>query len=626
MNYLGLNIGHVDPSASLFSDNKIVCHVEEERFTRKKKGLGQFPIHSIDYCLSNVPGGIKNLDKIILGFDHDKFTNEVPAYFINEWMKFPQKTEANGLYEINRLDSKHPENVKQKIVNELVDAGYNQKDIPEIIWYSHHYCHALSAHLSSPFHKSLGIAVDANGEVENLTVWDCKGTKLTKIYSKTLPTSLGWYYRSFTLFCGFDAYEGEGMLMGLAPYGKPNKRIARKLEKVLVWEKDSNGDFDFYIDPTFIYIGKVSKFSSKLTQKLLDLFGKPSKDSYDPDQYYKDIAFEVQRRLELTLLKFSERFIKQTGHQNLTLSGGVALNCKASGYIWKKTKLLKGIYTIPFASDDGIGIGACMCHLVENNDFKKKDFLLKDVYLGPSYKDEYIKNALDNFNLRPEYKSDIQYSSIAKSLNLPVRDIKKKVLNQSLRSEVKSLISKNTYKINNKKLPLEVATLLSQGKLVAWFQGSMEAGPRALGNRSILADPRSQESLDRVNRKVKFRQPWRPFCPSVMDEYKDEYFKKATQSQFMINTFDVTPKGVKSLPAIVHVDKTARPQFLKKIHNPLFYDLLSNFNKITGVPVLLNTSLNIKGEPICMTPEDAINFFFATDIDILVMGNWICSK
>ena len=484
----------------------------------------------------------------------------------------------------------------------------------------------MPAHISSPFKESLGIAIDANGEVENLTVWDCKGIKIKKIYSKGLPTSLGWYYRAFTLFCGFDAYEGEGMLMGLAPYGRSNPEIAAKIEKILFWYDDENGNFEFDVDPEYTYIGEESKLREGLTKKFTALFGKPAKDAENPEQYYRDIAFEAQNRLEKTLLKFVERFLKSTGHVNLTLSGGVALNCKATGYIWKNTKLLNDVYVIPFASDAGIGVGACLSYLVENHPKRLKKFDLKNGYLGPEYSNDQIDCALSCFELQQSFKNEHQYSSIAKKLSISEIGLKEKLVNSDLNILAKQFL-KTYAQVANRDNIIEIsAKLLSEGKILAWFQGAMEAGPRALGNRSILADPRTMKSLNRVNEKVKFRQSWRPFCPSVLSEFKDEYFLKTTQSQYMINTFDVSEKTELKAPAIVHVDKTARPQFLESGQNKMFFDLLTEFHRISSIPILLNTSMNIKGEPMCMSPIDALNFYFATDVDALVIGDRIIFK
>ena len=630
-NYLiGLNLGHVDPSVTLFKGTKVLMHLEEERFTRKKKGLNQNPTNSLKYCLDMLPNGISDIAAINLGFDHDLFTLEVPALYIQEWQSYPNKNSEAGNYEIKRLKDKNPQNIIDRIHKILEEIGISEDKFPKINWYNHHYCHALSAHLSSPFENSLSITVDSNSELDTCSVWVADGCKLNKIYSKTLPHSLGWLYRSFTLFCGFDAYEGEGMLMGLAPYGKPNKLIAEKIEKILQWKKDDEGFFDFSVDPEYVYIGERDKRNKAITKKLIDTFGEAAESVETPSQYYKDIAYEIQDRLEKTLAKFVERFVKQTGIKKVSLSGGVFLNCKVNGFIWKESSAIEDIYIVPIASDDGIGIGANMAYGVENISQNRSDYCLPNVYLGNEYSDEEINNEINNFSIRNNFKNIQQYASLIKSLDLPQsKEELKSVLADSngyklINATVRRFLNEKIFCPEN--LTVYIARCICEGKIVGWFQGRMEAGPRALGSRSILGDPRKMNSLDKINRKVKFRQPWRPFCPSVLNEDSAKYFKKVTQSPYMINTFDVTDITEKDAPAIVHIDKTARPQFLTKEANPLYHQLLYDFKKISGVPILMNTSMNIKGEPICRSPEDALNLFFATDIDVLSIGKFVFKK
>ena len=621
---LGLNVGKVDPSATLFNGTKILAHVEEERYTRVKKGINQFPINAIKYCLSLCPNGISDIVSINLGFDLNMFEYEVPSYFIQEWMEYPDKPYQAGIYELSRLKEKNPKNLIKKIQDELLKIGISQDQLPMIRWYNHHYCHALTAHLSSGFKNSLSVVADGNSEIDTLSVFDCNGISLKKIYSMALPHSLGWLYRTFTLFCGFDAYEGEGMLMGLAPYGKYDEDLEKKVSKVLIWEEDSNGEFTFKIDAKYLYLDKRDESNPYITKSFIKLFGKPSKFVQMPSTYYKDLAYAIQDRFEKTILGLVKRFLSKTKHRYLTLSGGVFLNCKVNGYIWKNLDKLDDIYIFPLSSDDGIGVGANMSYCIDNISKKYEDYEFTNVYLGNSFSNEEIKSFISAFEINKFLKKDVQYKALSNTLGF---DINKEYLNDNYKDvldNVKIFIKKNLVFCNN--ITKTVADFLANGKVIAFFQGRMEAGPRALGNRSILADPRDINSLNKVNLKVKFRQPWRPFCPSVLSEFADEYFLKPIQSPYMINTFSCTKKCQEEAPAIVHLDKTARPQFLNKDDNPLYYGLIKEFYKITNVPILMNTSMNIKGEPISCTPYDALNFFFATDIDILVIGNYIISK
>ena len=627
---IGLNLGNIDPSATLFKGTQVLMHLEEERFTRKKKGIGQDPINALKFCIDQLANGIADVEAINLGFDHDLFTLEVPSLYIEEWQSYPKKPSEAGNYELKRLKDKNPQNIKKRVLKILEKIGISQKECPKINWYNHHYCHALSAHLSSPYEKSLSIVVDANSELDTTSVWVADGVSLNKIYSKTLPHSLGWLYRAFTLFCGFDAYEGEGMLMGLAPYGKPNKVIAEKIEKILQWGKDDNDLFDFYIDPEYVYLGERSDCNKSITKKLIETFGEASENIETPSQYYKDVSYEIQDRFEKTLAQFVERFVKQTGIKKVSLSGGVFLNCKVTGFIWKETSIIEDIYVIPVAGDDGIGIGANMAFGVENISQNRSNYSLPNAYLGEEYSDAEINDVINNFSLRNNFKNTQQYASLLQSLKLSHSKEELEIMltdsagyreiNESVQKFLKDKVRSPSNLANY------VAERISKGKIAGWFQGRMEAGPRALGGRSILGDPRRMESLDNINRKVKFRQPWRPFCPSVLMDDAENYFKKVTQSPYMINTFGVTSLAEKETPAIVHIDKTARPQFLTEEVNPLYYKLLCEFKKVAGVPILMNTSMNIKGEPICRTPEDALNLFFATDIDVLAIGNYVFEK
>ncbi|MBO6561350.1 MAG: hypothetical protein JJ959_12480 [Nisaea sp.] len=626
---LGLNLGRVDPSATLFEGTRILAHVEEERFCRVKKAVNRFPIEAIKYCLAQVEGGLDGLAAINIGFDLDRFTLDVPVYYLEEWAKYPDKPAEAARYEIGRLKEKHPDNVRARITAELTAAGLVTGSMPPIHWFNHHYCHALSGHLASPYRDSLGIVADANSEIDTFSVWECRGTRVERIYAKPLPHSLGWLYRAFTLFCGFDAYEGEGMLMGLAPYGKPDPVLAEKVARILPWRTDDEGAFEFDVDAEYVYLGKRWPGNDKLTEKLVATFGEPCPPGTEtPSQYYKDLAYAVQERFEETLLRMVDRFVAQTGLRNVTLSGGVFLNCKANGRIWKELDSLEGIYIVPVASDDGIGVGANMAYAVENFSTERSDYALPDVYLGPEFSNADIKRAIDSFSLRRTVRNDAQYKALANTLGLDEAQVRRDLAGDAGHAQLKALAGQHLagHCSHVEDLATYVAERLAEGKVVAWFQGRMEAGPRALGARSILADPRDMASLYKVNAKVKFRQVWRPFCPSLLDSAKDAYFFKPTQSPFMINTFGTTPLAKDVAPAIVHVDETARPQFLEPSANPLFHDLISAFHSLTGVPIVMNTSMNIKGEPICCTPEDALNFYFLTDADVLAMGNYVLEK
>jgi len=628
---LGLDIDRINSSATLFQGSQIVAHVEEERFIRIKRAPNCFPINAIKYCLSLVPNGLTDIAAITLGFDHDMFTHEVPLYFLEEWSAYPEKPPESLRFEKYYLTEKHPELIRNKIQTELNNAGLSNDYFPPVHHYGHHYCHALCAHITSPFESSLGIVADGNSELDTYSVWDCQGTKLQKIFSKTLPNSLGWLYRTFTEFCGFEPNGGEGKLMGLAPYGKRRPEIQKKISQIISWTISTSEVFDFNIDASYIYLSKRHKKYPKFTQKFIDLFGEPALSNNSFSSYYQDIAWAIQDAFEIVLTGMARRFLKHTGHKNLTLSGGVALNCKVNGFIWQQSQdLLEDIYIFPMSGDDGIGYGSNLAYSVEHISTKSKDYDFESAFLGPQFTNEQIVQAVSTFDLRADFQSLVQFESLVQSLDLNIKstDLRKVSFNETQYIEVqekaKTILNSNlTFHSDVAKY---AAHQLSLGKVISWFQGEMEAGPRALGNRSILADPRDASNRDRVNEKVKFRELWRPFCPSVLQEHSDKYFELPTQCPFMINTFHVTPETKLVAPAIVHVDGTARPQFVTLNSNPKYYELIHEFYNLTGLPMLLNTSMNIKGEPICCTPNDALQLYLATDIDILILGDYSLNK
>tara|TARA_Y100000590_G_scaffold449294_1_gene587180 strand:- start:255 stop:1508 length:1254 start_codon:yes stop_codon:yes gene_type:complete len=417
--------------------------------------------------------------------------------------------------------------------------------------------------------------------------------------------------------------------MGLAPYGRPNPEIAEKIRKIISWSDDPD-DFDYEVDATYIYLSDRYPKNQALTNKFVNLFGDPAVKSSEPDQYYKDVAYEIQDAFEQLLLAATRSFLKQTGFRNLTLSGGVHLNCKVNGYIWRECQdLLDDLFVFPMSGDDGIGFGANLAYAVEEISSDRSLYQLENAYLGPSFSNEEIDDAIRNFELRSEFLNEKQYSAVSKSLGLDLDGEQTESALQGAEYEeiagkARAFLSENAER--SKSIIDTTAQALAEGSIIAWFQGRMEAGPRALGSRSILADPRKIENRDRVNAKVKFRETWRPFCPSAIEEDAEKYFANPTQSPFMINTFEVTEEGVATAPAIVHVDQTARPQFVDRKRSPEFHDLIVKFGELSGVSILLNTSMNIKGEPICCTPNDALQFFLASDIDVLVIGDYIIRK
>ena len=416
--------------------------------------------------------------------------------------------------------------------------------------------------------------MDGSGEENCTTVWVCENNKIKKIDEFNIPHSLGWYYSAFTEFLGFKAYDGEYKLMGLAAYGKKNAIIKKKLEKIL---KFNNKEKKYKLNPYFIHYGKHT-YSGRFTDKLVKLLGPPKKLKEKFSKYHKDLAYEVQNLLEECVIKLCKKYFEKTGIKNLCLGGGVGLNVKLNSKIFNE-QYIENIFPNPLCPDNGASVGAALLADMKLNKNKVKS--LNTLSLGPEYKNDEIKKILTE-------------------------------------NQIEFIKPKNIYKFT--------ANQLAKKKIVGWFQGRMEAGARALGNRSILGDPRFISTRDKINKIIKYREMWRPFCPSFMDDKINDYFDKSYNSKFMTISFKANNKLKMIAPAIVHIDNTSRIQAVHKKYNSKFYKLINEYFKITNVPTLLNTSFNIKGEPIVCSPSDALRTFFSTGIDVLILEKYAILK
>jgi carbamoyltransferase len=461
-----------------------------------------------------------------------------------------------------------------------------------------HFSHAASAFYPSPFKEAIVLTLDGVGEWATTTVAIGKDNDLKMIKEMHFPHSLGLLYSAFTYYTGFKVNSGEYKVMGLAPYGRPKYKDLI-IEKLMSLKED--GSFRLNMD-YFNYATGLTmtnkKFSNLFGEKVRD----PKKEKLT--QFHMDIAASVQAVTEEIVMKISENLIKKYKINNLCLAGGVALNCVANGKILKK-KLFKDIWIQPAAGDAGGSLGAALAFWHKELKMPRKNFndQMQGSYLGPKFDDEHIKKKLEYLN-----------------------------------AKFRKLEKNETAKI--------VATEISKEKTVGWFQGRMEFGPRALGGRSILADPRSEKMQKELNLKIKFRESFRPFAPSVLREDVKDWFELDYDSPYMLlvsevkkekqvqmsaqdeNLFGIEKLNVKrsSIPAITHVDYSARIQTVHKETNPKYYDLLKEFKKITNCPVLVNTSFNVRGEPIVCSIEDAFNCFMGTNLDVLVIEDFILYK
>ncbi len=429
----------------------------------------------------------------------------------------------------------------------------------------HHLAHAISAYAYSGFDEAAVVVMDGRGAWEATSIWHGKGGKLEHVLTMPFPDSLGLFYSQFTGYLGFQPNSDEWKVMGLAPYGQPKIKL------------------DVFIDtetlPYRVHAKRVFGNGRGEFSGMRSVLGPQRSPESEIDDRHKNIAYAVQDACELAMMNVVRMAVEKTRCRSLCLAGGVALNSKGNGKI-AASGLVDKIFVQPAASDDGVALGAALVPYLENGG-RLPIKAMRHAYLGSAFDDTAIENAL------------------------------------------------RTYKLPYTRLDDAAATaaeLLSQGKILGWFQGRMEFGPRALGSRSILADPRDPEMNAKVNNAVKFREWWRPFAPSLKKEAAAEYLESATDSPFMILTAQVRPEKCGVIPAVTHVDGSARPQTVEKEINPLYWRLLDEFEKRTGVPVVMNTSFNLRGEAIAHTPTDAVRTFFSSGMDGLAIGSFLVEK
>ena len=563
---LGISCYYHDSAAALLKDGHVIAAVEEERFSRKKFD-DDFPLSAINWCLEEAkitPNELHSVafyDKSILKFER----------LLDNYIAVAPRGLSSFLDIIPKWIHRRLW-IKDEIKKNL--KGFNGK----IIFPEHHISHAAYAFFTSPFTESAILTVDGVGEWSTTGFGMAHDTKIEITHDIRWPHSLGLFYSAFTYFLGFKVNEGEYKLMGLSAYGKP-----AYYDLILDELIDVKNDGSIHLNMEYF----AFTYDKVMTnQNFSNLFGiQPRKEGQKMEQIHYDIAASAQLALEDILLKMVDHVYKKTKQKNLCFGGGVALNGVANHKILKDGPFEK-LHIPPSPGDAGSAVGCAQysyfCHEKNRREIQfDTERIQNNIYLGPSFSNDEIKSYLDTNNI--EYKF-----------------------------------------LEREQLLETSAKLITESNVVGWFQGRMEWGPRALGNRSILADPRLSEMKDILNEKIKHRESFRPFAPSILEEYVSEYFELNVPSPYMLLVAKV--KKPDKIPAVTHVDGTGRLQSVSKHVNPLYYDLINKFYEKTGVPVIINTSMNVMGEPIVNTPEQAHAMILKTDMDYLVMGNFILSK
>jgi carbamoyltransferase len=593
MNILGISAYYHDSAAALLKNSEIAAAAQEERFTRKKHD-SRFPSNAIDYCLAEADLALSELDYVV--------------FYDKPLVKFERLLETYLSYApkgVRSFLAAMPIWLKEKLflkrtlrdeLSKLVDT--DQPELPKLLFAEHHQSHAASAFYPSPYERAAVLCLDGVGEWATTTAWLGNGNDLTPLWEIDFPHSLGLLYSAFTYYTGFKVNSGEYKLMGLAPYGRPIYT-----QKILDNLLDLKADGTFRLDMQYFnYCTGLTMTSAKFDA----LFeGPPRSAESEISQREMDIAASIQAVTEEVVLRLANTLHKETGEDYLCLAGGVALNCVANGRVLREGPF-KDIWIQPAAGDAGGALGAAA---IVSNELAPKPRLcsgadhMQGSYLGPRFSDDEIQAQLD--------------SAGAKYV-----------------------------KLTDDELFAKLAEILEREQVVGWFQGRMEFGPRALGGRSIIGDPRSAKMQSVMNLKIKYRESFRPFAPSVLAERVSDYFEQDRPSPYMLivapvqealrleldqeqdQLFGIDKLNLKrsELPAITHVDYSARVQTVHADTNPRYHKLLKAFEQKTGCGVLVNTSFNVRGEPIVGSPEDAYRCFMRTEMDYLVIENYLLDK
>jgi carbamoyltransferase len=566
MNILGLNAFHGDASAAVLRDGQLVAALEEERLNRVKHWAG-LPVLAAKACLHGTRP------------DHIAISRNPKAHLTAKLLRLMLRPHRWSTFTSRVANSARIAQVGQVLAAEGIMSGETR----QVHFVEHHRAHLASAFFASPFEEAAVISIDGFGDFSSVMWGVGKSNQIEVRSSVSFPHSLGIFYTAFTQFLGFPKYGDEYKMMGLSAYGEP--RFAKEVRRVVRTEGDQcRLNLDYFTHHSkgveMTWYGGEPTLGAIFSHRMAEEFGEPRVARSEIQQRDKDLAASVQLVLEENYFSLMNFVRRQTGKTAVCLAGGVALNCVANGMIFERTDF-RNVYIQPAAHDAGTSIGAAL--FVQHQELKlPRSFEMRHVYYGPEYSDSEILHNLE--------ATGCKYHKLAEE----------------------DLISRT-------------AEAIAQGKIVGWFQGRMEFGPRALGNRSILADPRRKDMKEILNSRIKYREPFRPFCPSILAERVSEYFETDYPSPFMVMAYKIKPGKRERIPAVTHGDGTGRLQTVERDVNERYWKLIHKFDETTGVPVLLNTSFN-ENEPIVQTPAQAIDCFLRTQMDVLSIGGFLLRK
>lgn len=559
--------GH-DHSAAIIIDGKLVAAAEEERFTRKKHADGERPVHAARFCLRQAGLKPRDIDRVAFPWSFDALREKRVEYFYRTIFSKPSR--AYKKFFRNRAELRG----QAVFINEtLVQCGFDTSRVA-IDWIEHHIAHVASAYYYSGMEDAAFLSIDAGGEITSTLLGIARANILTPIKKIIAPDSLGDFYSTMTDYLGFERGDGEYKVMGMAPFGDAAKC---SMEHIIRWDEMKK---TFHCNDDYVWVKRSlrSRVDKIYSRKMVREFG-PERTGDGLSEPYIHIAAATQKALEHISVKLIETYLKDelTRHGNLCFAGGCALNV-AMNRVLLELPYIKNLWVQPASGDAGGSIGAAAYVAAKAGE---KIAPMRHAYYGPEYSNKEIEAALRGTGYSISLERDIA---------------------------------------------VKAARLLHDGKIFGWFQGRMEWGPRALGNRSIIGNPTVRGTADRINAIIKFRETWRPFCPSILKEHAREILGSDHPAPFMTIAFKANPAWKDRIPEVIHVDGTCRPQVVDKETNPRFHSLISNYYRLSGVPCVINTSLNRRGEPMVCSPQDALVMFKESGLEYLIMGDYLVKK